>query len=242
MSDTPDKKNDSKAKVIVSQNEQGQLEGRTREGDLLWQEVITKPQAKKLAKGEPIRRHTNRQVRYMYVFNQVGEKVLVPAGFNLDNLPLPRGSLSSTVWEFSDAVASQICLLVSEGFSLEEIGRMEAMPSRFIIGHWVTVNKRFAEELQKARTLRAEYYHDSIHGIAHTVKEGTAKSDKVKLDALRYLAGVNDPDRFGNRTKLVGDPNAPVGITVETGIRRGPEHSPAIPVEGGTVEDDDEAS
>lgn len=106
------------------------------------------------------------------------------------------------------------------------------------------VAEKFREEVKQARiagkVIRAEEAHDKVLALADDCDEGNAQSYKVKIDALKWSAKVNDQDNYGDRTKLVGDPNAPVAFIIETGIRRDPlsGEEGAIPVESGTSTDD----
>lgn len=236
----PKKKRKQKPTVMVSQEENGTLVGKDRDGNVLWREELTKPQRKKLEKGIAVRKYTKRAVKYTYVRSQTGEPVLVPIGFNLEKLPVPKG-LKNKVIEYSRVLADQILLLVSEGFSIDEIGRMDGFPTRYLIAFWIKDHPEFAEKMIAAKKAQAAAYADKVHEIAHTVDEGNSKSAKVSMDGFKWLASVGDPDAFGNRTKITGDPNAPLGIIVETGIRKNieaPKNDTAIDAEGGTVEVD----
>lgn len=229
-----DAKQSTKQAVIVSQDENGFIQGHDKDGKLLWKQDLTDKQLKELAAGKKVKNISERKVRYVYVWNEKGEKILVPAGFDMNKLPIShdgRGrAMNAVKIDYNEITAGNICLMISEGYSMREICEMDGYPSKQTILSWFTKHSDFKDAFEEARRQRAEYYHDNIHEIAHTVKEGTAKSAKVKLDAFKHLASVNDPERHGARTKIVGDPNAPVGLIVETGIRRG-EPIPAPPQE-----------
>ena len=57
--------------------------------------------------------------------------------------------------------------------------------------------------------------------VEQVLEEGKESCDvKVRIDSYKYVAEKTDPESFGNRTKIVGDPNAPAIMVIETGIRR----------------------
>jgi hypothetical protein len=209
----------------VKQDENGLPEGFDKDGNKLWSlnfNFLDDETKKKLSEGLPVADRAERPIKYIYVLNERMEKVLVPTGFDLKRLPKfgDGRACVGNILEYNPVSAANICILVSEGYSLNEIGRMTGMPSAGTMFNWMANNKEFKEAYEEARRQRAEYYHDKIHEIAHTVKESNSKSKNVAFSAFKHLASVNDPEKHGSRTKIVGDPNAPVGIIVDTGIHR----------------------
>ena len=48
----------------------------------------------------------------------------------------------------------------------------------------------------------------------------THAAPKEKISALQWAAEKGNAERFGTKTKIVGDKNAPVVFVIDTGIRR----------------------
>lgn len=93
-----------------------------------------------------------------------------------------------------------------------------------IVKKWERESPEFKESLALARKDGAEYSHGKILELART--RGDAKTE---IEALKWSAEKNDPERFGNKTKLVGDTSAPITFVIDTGIRR--EAIPEAPLE-----------
>lgn len=218
----------------VKQDENGLPEGFDKDGNRLWKlnfQFLDEETQAKLKEGLPVADRAERPIKYVYVLNEKMEKVLVPCGFDLKKLPkFGKGqSYVGNIVEYNPITAANICLLISSGYSLREINHMTGMPSEGTIFFWLGQNKDFKAAYEEARKARAEYYHDKIHEIAHTVKETNSKSKGVAFSAFKHLASVNDPEKHGSRTKIVGDTNAPVAIIVDTGITRDKQDQSIVP-------------
>lgn len=153
--------------------------------------------------------------KWVWKKNKNGVPVMVPS--NGDAYDVPD--------DFQAFVADKeawlnIATLISDGNTITDIAKMEGMPPRYIIFNWYLKNDSFKELVDEARRIRADSYHDKLAKLAKTVKNDTARADKVKADIYKHLMAVNDRDRFGSQTKVVGDPDAPISFVVETGIRK----------------------
>lgn len=110
--------------------------------------------------------------------------------------------------------------LVADGKTLKTIGQTPGLPPVSVVMRWANKSDEFKTMLAEARKSRAEVYHDAIEYVAFNAKEHNAKSSKVKIDALKFLASVNDRDRFGQQAKVAVDVNTPINIIFHTGIER----------------------
>lgn len=169
----------------------------------------------------------------IYMISPSGKKVLVPIGTVMDEIN------GHAIYPYSETVCDQICELVMQGMTIKRIGETDGYPLSSTIYHWIAKHENFREKMDVAKKARAHHYNDRIVEVIEGATEKTSKMSKIQVDGLRHLAAVGDPDEFGNRTKLVGDKNAPISFFVDTGI--GPPPSEAlpdsIPAEGGEVED-----
>lgn len=128
------------------------------------------------------------------------------------------------IWKYSRAFGDIICQKIAEGNTLSEICNMQGFPALSTLARWRAENDDFEEALKVARRMRAEKYHDEIAN--DVVDDNGAEKDeiparKLKMDRLKWLASVNDPETYGNKTKISGDSSAPLQIVVSTGIDRG---------------------
>ena len=193
----------------------GLLEGYDPEtGEVLWREKKkgvdpTRPKKVGYPKGRP-RKCDPSPVHVILDGN--GRRIVAPKGTNPDDLP-------RAVWPYSQVTCDHILNLVAAGKTLSQIGLMEGLPTYNVIQNWLREYPEFRQKMKVAREVRAEAYHDKIVELVDTVEEDTAKRDRVKLDALKWAAQVNNPEVYGNQTKVVGSAPA-VQIIIETGVPR----------------------
>ncbi len=196
-------------KLVWKTNEKGTLNGHDPETD----KVVL---AGKDCSEPKRRRKILRKGNFHRVKTSEGKMALVAVGTNPDDLP-------RVLYPESDVTKNNILDLIMKGETLSSIGTKEGFPPTSTINQWLRKNEgdnHFKKDMAVARRFRAEAFHDKIIETAENVTEDEIGSAKVKLDAYKWAAGVNDPDTFGNRTKVVGDPNSPIAIVVDTGIRR----------------------
>jgi len=127
------------------------------------------------------------------------------------------------VWEYSRAFAEVICQKIAEGFTLQKLCSLDGFPPAGTLARWRAEQEDFDAALKQARKMRAELYHDMIEDDVsqdHDADKDEIASRKLKMDRLKWLAAVNDPETFGNKTKISGDTSAPLQIIVSTGINR----------------------
>jgi hypothetical protein len=193
----------------------GRLEGVDEEtGKVVWvekkpEQATTGPRKAGRPRGRPA--HAEPGSKMHTVLDGNGKQQLVPKGTDPSTLPY-------AVWPFNPVTANHVCNLITEGKTISQIGLMPGFPPKNTILHWARKYPEFREELKVAREMRAEHFHDEIIKLTDEVKENTAKSARVKFDALKWAAGVNDPNVYGPQTKITGDPNAPLQILVSTGV------------------------
>lgn len=124
-------------------------------------------------------------------------------------------------YRYSDLQGTAIAHLIADGKTVREISRLPGFPPVQIIRSWRRHNSEFEELIQIAKKDRAEYFQEkALDAVANVQSKDDASAAKVKLEAYRWAASVDDPDTFGNKTKISGDPNAPLTLMIDTGIRR----------------------
>lgn len=127
------------------------------------------------------------------------------------------------VWTYSRSYGQMICDFIAEGKTLTKLSKMPGMPSLGTLARWRAENPDFNEAYLMAKKMRAEANNDKI---LESIEED-AEIDKdfvpaarLKLDKLKHVTAVDNPEEFGNRTKISGDKAAPLQLIVDTGIDR----------------------
>lgn len=173
----------------------------------------------------PGRGRRPRKDTHHWVMDGDGTAHWVPLGTNADHLP-------RTEWPYSEVHCRQILGFITDGATLKEIGKTKGLPPVAVIQAWARKYPEFKAELKLAREARAESYHDDIMALVKDTNHFSARANRVKMAALQWGAEVGDPDTYGKKTKLSGDPNAPLTFILDTGIRRDED---AIEAQGGPV-------
>lgn len=128
-----------------------------------------------------------------------------------------------TRYVYSELQAAAICTLLADGHTMRDIARKPGFPPIMVIRRWRIEHPEFEEQIQLAKKDRAEYFQEKV---LDSVKDISDKDDaavaRVQVDAYKWAASVDDPDVFGTKTKISGDPSAPLTLLVDTGITRAP--------------------
>jgi len=148
-----------------------------------------------------------------------GKLIHIQKGLRLEDV-FKRGPKFK--YKYSPYLADIICQRIAEGAAITRLCKEEGIPSYCVLSMWRTEHPEFEEKLERARRDRAEFYADKA--VHEATKEGITKDEvpaqRLKHEGYKWGAGVDNPERYQNRTKLVGDPNAPVSFIIETGVRR----------------------
>lgn len=118
----------------------------------------------------------------------------------------PKGS-RGPAFTYNEGVAREICERLCEGETLLSICRDPTMPSRSTVNYWRRQFQGFADEMRRAREIQAEHFCDLALEMAAEATPQTAYLTHVRLNQLRWTAGVLSPRQF--RAKLA-EPIVPV--------------------------------
>lgn len=149
---------------------------------------------------------------------------------------------------YSVELGQAICTMIREGLTMSQVSLLDGMPALSTIFGWKTRYPDFRYNMKQARKDSGQIYHDRIvqtlednDGIEAMSGAELAKA-RFKVDTLKWLAEKNNPDDFGNKTKISGDSENPLGIAIiDTGIRRkAPEPVEVVNEAESWVEDEDE--
>ena len=125
--------------------------------------------------------------------------------------------------------AKDICELLSQGQSLVSIAKRSDMPNRVTIHEWIEKYKEFGDMYARAREDQADYYAESIVDIASETEvvakyngetvtlaldSVAVQRNRLRVDAQKWIASKMNSRKYGDKTTLSGDSDAPLAITV----------------------------
>ena len=142
--------------------------------------------------------------------------------------PNPQKALNvkSILWNYHEAYGQLIAKLVAEGETVTAISEKAGFPPGHVISRWKAQHEVFKDMMEQAYKARAETRADIIMKDAeddHDSSKDDMQQRKLKFERLKWGAAKDDPDKYGDRTKVSGDSNAPLEIVVSTGIIRKPK-------------------
>lgn len=118
--------------------------------------------------------------------------------------------------EYSPEIVASICGMVAHGKTLRQI-QAEIGVSMGTLLNWAT-RPEHVEQYARAREAASDIFETDIIEAAMCVSPESAAADRVKIDALKWVAARRAPKKYGDRITHGGDPDAPinhqVGITV----------------------------
>jgi len=116
-----------------------------------------------------------------------------------------RGGRRST---YCEVTAMEIFARASEGETMASICADPAMPSASTVTLWRKRRPEFAEAMALAGQVQAERFCEMGWEIASAVTPETAYATRVKLEQLRWTAGVLAPARFGRFKPVTAEAQA----------------------------------
>ncbi len=152
-----------------------------------------------------------------------GEIVLLEKGLKLSEefIGGPR---------FNQLAVDLLCQKIAEGGYITKICTEAGMPSYSVLCQWKRLHKHINEQIDQAYRDRAECLRDKVLIEADKAQEDTINESRVKIDALKWAAGVDSP-KFSPKAKVEATFLAPTQIIVHTGIDRTPLPESNRPVE-----------
>lgn len=124
---------------------------------------------------------------------------------------------------YSVALARNICMAIRDGKSIKDIctGR-DGAPSYSTFCLWKYRYPDFREAVKDAQADSAQILAEKVLDIAAGSSTDKLQQDdkKIEMEALKWMAEKQDPNKFGKQTKVTGDSEQPITIMVNTGIKR----------------------
>jgi hypothetical protein len=154
-----------------------------------------------------------------WVTTASGKRVQLPVGADKSAIQTD----GRTKYLFTIEKGDKIVEHYSHGLSMKAISEIRGMPPVAIIYNWMKNRRDFAMKMKEARALRGIYFEERGIEIAEETVGSSSEevaAARLKVETMKWAAEVNNPDVYGKKTKLVGDPSAPIAFIIDTGIRR----------------------
>lgn len=105
---------------------------------------------------------------------------------------------------YTNELAKEICLRISNGRSLSSVCRDKDMPSRSIVYDWLADNKDFSDRYHEADLQRADYHADEMIEIADSVEADTAEVAKARLqiDTRKWQVARMNATKYGDKVEI----------------------------------------
>lgn len=107
---------------------------------------------------------------------------------------------------YSDELAKEICLRISNGRSLSSVCRDKDIPSRRTVYDWLADEdkKDFLHRYREADLQRADYHADELIEIADSVKADTAEVAKARLqiDTRKWQVARMNATKYGDKVEI----------------------------------------
>lgn len=98
----------------------------------------------------------------------------------------------------SAKLASNVCLAISEGISLNRFCRHSNL-SRGFIENWLRSDSAFQSQYARAREIMANRYADDIVDLSDSATPGNAHVVRLQVDTRRWVASKLLPKVYGDR-------------------------------------------
>lgn len=99
--------------------------------------------------------------------------------------------------EYNPETVDRICKLVALGKTVRQISQETGVSLGSII-NWTTKPEHI-EQYARAREAAADIFEADIVEAAQSVTSETASADRVKIDALKWVAARRAPKKYGER-------------------------------------------
>jgi len=110
---------------------------------------------------------------------------------------------------------NEICQLVAEGKTLRQIQADMLIPIGTMLG-WLGLPE-FSEQYARARDAASDIFETDIIEAAMASSPETASADRVKIDALKWVAARRAPKKYGD--KMTNEHTGPNGGPIQNVTR-----------------------
>lgn len=116
---------------------------------------------------------------------------------------------------YTDKIGNEICILVSNGSNLDQIGMKDNFPSKQTLHKWLKDHSTFFDDYVRARKERGDWRANEMDKEVQALKEGKIdyQTARIAIDNHKWQAGKENPKRYGDKTQLTGaDGQGPVEV------------------------------
>ena len=123
----------------------------------------------------------------------------------------------TAAFKWTDETASQVCEDIESGLTLRAVAEKNGI-SKALILKKVAISPEFRDQYARAMDVRTEVDCDALADqIAQEpetnnfgVDSGWVAWQRVRVDTMKWLLSKRNPKKYGERTTLAGDPEAPL--------------------------------
>ena len=126
---------------------------------------------------------------------------------------------------FNQRIADYVCEQLALGRGLRTIARdqVEGMPNESVLRYWALENADLAAQYSRARLLGNESDFEQMDEWANeypptlengAIDPGWVSWNKGRINARQWGLSKRQPGRYGDRTVLASDPDAPLMPTI----------------------------
>lgn len=109
----------------------------------------------------------------------------------------------------------EVCAQVANGKTLRQIGAFFGVDAGTIL-KWIAETPEFTQQYARARDSAADLFETEIIEAAMSVGPETAAADRVKIDALKWVAARRAPKKYGDR--VAQEISGPEGSAVKVDV------------------------
>jgi hypothetical protein len=114
--------------------------------------------------------------------------------------------------DYTPEVAELICQRLACGESLNKICKETGFPDISTVFRWLQQREEFRDKYARAREAQMDAMAEEILTIADKGKPDEANWLKLRVDTRKWLMSKLAPKKYGDRTVLAGDKDAPLGV------------------------------
>lgn len=119
--------------------------------------------------------------------------------------------------KYTKKLADKICVLVSDGSNLEQIGADKAFPCKQTIRGWFKDHPEFFTEYTRAREERADWRSNRMDTTCQELRDGDIdyQTARILLDNDKWQAGKENPKLYGDKQIHTGsDGDGPIDTSL----------------------------
>jgi len=130
--------------------------------------------------------------------------------------------------DYTQELADRMCSQLSEGQSMRTVCLPDNMPDKSTVFRWLRTNEEFRDQYETAKAESADTLADEIIDIAddgtndwmekqnrdgstyEVVNSEHIQRSRLRVDARKWIASKLKPKKYGDKTTISGDPDAPI--------------------------------